>query len=304
MSYISQFAYYNDSANYGSYQYVSLEDIVNNFMLMETGNRSLINSEERFKVLYHSKRCIQELTYDATREVKVLQLNIADDLRFILPSDYVNWVRLSLYKDGVVRSLNENIQINYATQYLQATNGTIVFDIDGNVVYVDPSQINDDRLNSKLQTMYLNPDNPDDTFNGSWGWLWEGNWYFSYSIGARFGLHTETANFNPTFRIDSKQGVINFSSDMANELCILEYISDGMANGDDTLVSVNKLFEKYVYAYVKYEILNSKLGVQEYVVNRARKERTALWRNARIRISNIHPAKIFQAARGVDQIIK
>ena len=49
----------------------------------------------------------------------------------------------------------------------------------------------------------------------------------------RFGLNTETANYNPTFNIDKKAGVINFSSEMAGELCILEYISDGMENGND-----------------------------------------------------------------------
>jgi hypothetical protein len=58
-------------------------------------------------------------------------------------------------------------------------------------------------------------------------------------------LNTETANFNPTFRIDKKAGVINFDSTMANEQCILEYIADGMEGGNDSLVSVNKLFEDY-----------------------------------------------------------
>ncbi len=39
---------------------------------------------------------------------------------------------------------------------------------------------------------------------------------------------------------------------MAGELCILEYVSDGMEGGDDSQISVNKLFEEYVYAYVQY----------------------------------------------------
>lgn len=301
MSYISQFDYYSDSANYGSYQYTSLYDIVNNFMLIEVGNHELLNNVDRFKVLFHAKKAIQELSYDAFKEVKVLQLNVEDDLRFILPSDYVNWVRLSLYKDGSVRPLNENIQINYATQYLQNTSGTILFDVDGNVEYVDPSRINEDRLDGQLKTIYLNETSP---YNGQDGWLIDGNWYFSYSVGTRFGLNTETANFNPTFRIDAKSGVINFSSDMSGELCILEYISDGMENGDDTLISVNKLFEDYLYAEIKYRMLRSKVGVQEYIVHRTQKERTALLRNAKIRISGIHPGKLLMSMRGLDKVIK
>ena len=77
-----------------------------------------------------------------------------------------------------------------------------------------------------------------------------------------------------------------------------------MENGDDSKVSVNKLFEDYVYAAVEYAILNSKLNVQEYVVNRARKRRGALLRNAKIRISNIHPGRLLQTLRGQDKWLK
>ena len=37
---------------------------------------------------------------------------------------------------------------------------------------------------------------------------------------------------------------------MANQKCILQYISDGMENGNDSDISVNKLFEEYIYAYI------------------------------------------------------
>jgi hypothetical protein len=91
---------------------------------------------------------------------------------------------------------------------------------------------------------------------------------------------------------------------MANNSCILEYVSDGMENGIDSDVTVNKLFEDYVYAYISYQILNSKLGVQEYVVNRSRKAKTALLRNAKIRLSNIHPGRLLMSLRGRDKWIK
>ena len=58
---------------------------------------------------------------------------------------------------------------------------------------------------------------------------------------------------------------------MANQQCILQYISDGMENGNDANIKVNKLFEDYLYAYIKYSLLNNKFGVQEYIVNRAKR---------------------------------
>jgi hypothetical protein len=307
MAYISQYEYYDNNGvapenkNWGSYQYVSLYDIVNNFLLMYYGNHSLVNNEERYKVLFHAKRAVQELNYDAFKEVKALELTVASNLIYVLPSDYVNWVRISLYKDGYLRPLSENIQTLSANAYLQDNKGFLLFDEDGNILSPENSQIDFQRLTNQKKDIYLNPNSP---YNGQEGWYMDGLWYFQFTIGARFGLNTETANFNPTFNIDKKKGVINFSSDMMEQSCILEYISDGMENGDDSLITVNKLFESYIYAYIQYEIVNSKLGVQEYVVARARKNKSALLRNAKIRISNIHPGRLLMNLRGMDKMIK
>ncbi len=307
MAYLSEFQYYTNGGtnptdkNWGSYQYVSLFDIVNNFMLMYAGNHSLVNNEPRYKILFHAKRAIQELNYDAFKEIKVLELTVDDSLRFILPSDYVNWVRVNLYKDGYLRPLTENIQVLSAKAYLQDQQGKILFDESGNILSPEFSKIDKDRLDGMKKSIYLNPQSK---FDGHEGWCVDGQWYFDYQIGARFGLNTETANMNPTFAIDKAMGVINFNSDMYGQSVILEYISDGMEAGDDSKVMVNKLFEKFVYAYILYEILNSKLGVQEYIVARARKERRALLMNAKIRISNMHPGRLLMSMRGMNKWLK
>lgn len=288
-------------ANWGSYQYVSLDDIVANFMLMYVGNNSLINNVNRHLVLFHAKRAIQELNYDAFKEVKVLEISISDQLRVVLPSDYINWVRVSMYKDGLLMPLTENIQTNYAKQYVTDNAGELIFDESGSVLTSDQSKIVTDRISGQTKSIYLNDGSP---FDGDYGFKIDGKWYFMYNLGARYGINTETANSNPTFRIDSKSGVINFSSGIEGELCILEYISDGMNGGDTSSIFANKLFEAYIYAYVKYEILNNKFGVQEYVVNRSRKEKTALLRNAKIRISGMHPGRLLMNMRGMDKTIK
>jgi hypothetical protein len=307
MTYISQYKYYYNEGtipedlNWGSYQYVSLQDIVNNFLLMYSGNHSLVNNEERYKILFHAKRAIQELNYDAFKEIKVLELMVPDSLRYILPSDYVNWVRISMYKDGWLRPLSENIQTLSSKAYLQDHQGKILFDAQGNALSPEFSSIDLDRLNNTKKSIYLNQGNQ---FDGSEAWNIDGMWYFERNIGGAFGLNTETANFNPTFNIDRKAGVINFDSSMSNQECILEYVSDGMEQGNNALITVNKLFEAYIYAAIEYEILSSKVGVQEYVVARARKKRRALLSNAKIRISNIHPGRLLMNLRGLDKQIK
>lgn len=306
MAYINQRKYYtNDGvaptdSNWGSYQYVSLDNIMTNFELMYDGNHSLVNNENRYKILFHAKRAIQELNYDAFKEIKALELTVYDDLRFVLPSDYVNWVKLYLFQGNTLRELTENIQVQSSIQYLQ--NSTAVFGYDGNNnVSTIESNLDTARKDGSLNSIYLNQNNEADE-NGNCIDC-DGDIYNS-RIGARYGLNTETANINPTFTIDKKAGVINFDSTMANQQCVLQYISDGMENGDDSKISVNKLFEEYIYAYIQYAILNSKFGVQEYIINRARKNKQALLRNAKIRLSNIHPSRLLMNLRGEDKWLK
>ncbi len=306
MAYINQKKYYtNDGVNptneyWGSYQYVSLEDIVKNFQLMYAGNHALVNNSNRFKILFHAKRGIQELNYDAFKEIKSLELKVYDDLRFVLPSDYVNWVKLYLLRDNVLRELTENIQVQSAVSFIQSATATFQYDSEGNATEVE-SNLDSERKDGSLKSIYLNDETEGEVNPNVY---YYDNDLYNYRIGARYGLETETANINPTFTIDKKAGVINFDSTMANQQCVLQYISDGMENGDDSKISVNKLFEEYIYAYIQYAILNSKFGVQEYIVNRARKNKQALLRNAKIRLSNIHPSRLLMNLRGEDKWLK
>lgn len=305
MAYLTGYQYYEnegnnpEDANWGSYQYITLKDIVNNFMLMYVGNDKLVNNVERYNVIFHAKRGIQELNYDALKETKIVELSVCDNATVVLPPDYVNWVRISLYKDGVLLPLTENVNTNFAKSYLQDNDCRVLFDEDGDVL-IGTSMLDGDRIDGLQKTQYLG----DGKLNGALGYNVEGKWIFDYAVGARFGLNTETANVNPTFKINKASGVISFSSAMAGEIVVLEYVSDGMEGGDDANVSVNKLFEDYIYAYIKYAILNAKVGVQEYVVRRAQKDKSALLRNARIRLSNIHPGRLLMNMRGAQKWLK
>ena len=309
MAYITDYQYYENNLppgtvqseeNWGSYQFVSLEDIVNNFMLMFQGNNEIIYNINRYQVLFHAKRGIQELNYDAMKEIKILELKVCDQLRFVLPQDYVSWVRISLEEDGMLYPLTENIQTNWSGAYLQDNNCNILFDIDGAVLKPAESWFDIQRLEGEQRNMYPGTG----PYAGKMGYCIDGQWCFDYSIGANFGMNTETANVNPTFSINKKGGVINFTSSMMDKFVVLEYVSDGLESGDDSRVSVNKMFEEFIYAYIKYSLLNGRFGVQEYIINRARKDKSSLLRNAKLRLSNIHPGRLLMNMRGQNKLIK
>jgi hypothetical protein len=306
MAYITDYQYYENNGvsplekNWGSYQYVSLEDIVQNFMLIYNGNNEILNNVERYQVLFHAKRGIQELNYDAMKEIKILQLTLDSQIRFVLPQDYVNYVRISYYRDGVLYPMTENIQTMWSGAYLQDNNAKILFDINGNVLKPENSLVDLSRQGGGMTQLYLGGG----PFNGQMGYCCDGEWFFERQIGDRFGLNTETANTNPLFTINKQEGAIYFSSDISGQSVVLEYVSDGMNNGNDSEINVNKLFEEFIYAYIRYSLLNSKFGVQEYIVNRARKEKSALLRNAKLRLSNMHPGRLLMNMRGQDKWIK
>jgi len=260
----------------------------------------LVNNENRYKILFHAKRAIQELNYDAFKEIKALELTVYDDLRFVLPSDYVNWVKLYLFKNNTLLQLTENIQVQSATSYVQTGSASFTYDT-GNNVNTEESDLDTTRKSGALNSIYLNQNNENDVNVNCVDC--EGDIYNS-RIGARYGLNTETANINPTFTIDKRAGVINFDSTMANQQCVLQYISDGMEDGNNSTIQVNKLFEDYIYAYIQYAILNSKFGVQEYIINRAKRNKQALLRNAKIRLSNIHPSRLLMNLRGENKWLK
>jgi len=302
MAYISNYQYYTNNgvipedSNWGSYQYVSLADMVNNFILMYVGNDKLINNVDRWTILFHAKRAIQELNYDALKNIKVLEFEMGDNLKLVMPPDYINYVRISMLRGGVLFQLSENRSVMDATAYLQDNQGDIVFDSNGNVV------VGQSKLDIINQEQYLYTGTG--PYNGSYGWNYDGNWYFGYNIGGRFGLDPTEANSNPKFTINKAAGIIDFSSGVRNSFIVLEYISDGMENGDDSLITVNKLAEDYIYNYLKWALLNNKYGIQEYIINRVRKEKTSSLRNTKIRLSNLHPARLLMSLRGKDKWIK
>lgn len=300
MAYITPYQYYTNNGNvptdenWGSYQYISLADVVNNFMLMYVGNDKLVSNVKRYEVLFHAKQAIKMLNYDALRSIKAIEMQVGDNLKFILPSDYVNYVRISLLKDGVLRPLYENRKVNTAIGYLQDNNYNIIFDQNGEIL-TGTSRLDLDRLEKSL---YEGPG----MYSGCWGWFYDGDWYFGYEVGSRFLVDPSELSAGPSFRVNN--GVIDFSSGIAGETVILEYISDGMENGDDTQVQVHKFAEEFVYRYIKWVLLNAKFGIPMYERKTARDEKQAEFRNAKLRLSNLHPSRLLMTLRGQGKQIK
>lgn len=307
MAFITDYQYYynegNDpqNTNHGSYQYTSLEDIVKNFMQNYTGNNSLIRNEPRHKIIFHAKQAIKELNMDAMKEIKIMEIDVNDELSLVMPHDYVNWVRISLYENGVLYPLQQNKSTAWSNAYLKDNNDQILFDEDGYVLLAERSQLEEDRINNTHKTGYLGNSISGTVKNADLNTFDRG---MTLHFRGFPGTDTSLANVNPTFRVNKKAGTIEISSDGAGKKYVVEYVSDGMENNDDSLISVNKMFEKYIYAEIRFQLLDNKLGVQEYIVNRARKRRKAEYNNASIRMMDLSPSALLMSLRGQQNWVK
>ena len=279
--------YYQNSSNWGEDQYVMMSDIVNNFMLFNVGDDKLINDISRFDVVFHAKRGLQELHYDALNDISALELEMPDTLQIVLPRDYVRMVRISwVDSEG---KLHPMINGNYTTSvdkaYLQDDQGNVLFSEAGDALEGTPLMDIRNMQTSETQ----------DSLNDA---------TYSAAYGGRFGMDTANSTINGTYNINKSLGVVRFSSDSVGKLIVMEYITDGLSNNSESDLKVHKQAEDYLYKYILHEILKNKFGVQEYIVNRVRRQASASLKNTKIRMMDVHPMDMIQALRGRNKWIK
>jgi len=285
--------------NYGSYAYVSLTDIVNNFMVAYVGMDKLIPRCKRTDVIFHAKRGLQEFSYDTLKSVNSQELTIPPSLSLSIPQDYVNYVQLSwVDKTGVKHIIYPTTLTSNPTQPLiQNTDGTPEQDASGENLesqqaITDTRWANNNNLDITGQITNEIFENAD-VYNWSW---WKAE------FGARYGLQPEVSQKNGWFTINEREGKFSFSSGLVGKLIILEYISDGLAYDMDT--KIPKMAEDALYAHIMHSIVSTRANFPEYIVQRYKKERSAKLRNAKIRLSNIKLEEFTQVMRGKSKWIK
>ena len=284
--------------NYGSYSYISLEDVINNFQIAYVGTGKLIPSCKRTDIIFHAKRGMQEFSYDTLKSIKSQELNIPPELSVVIPQDYVNYTAVSWIDQlGVKRPIYpaNNLTTNPFENPIQDSKGVPTQDNFGN--NVEGTSITEERWRTADDTL-INQDNVEDLYNegyDNWGWD-------EQLLGQNYGLDPQYAQVNGWFTINHREGKMSFSSNLAGALIVLEYISDGLAYDMDT--QVPKLAEEALYAHISHAIVASRINQPEYIVRRLKQERSAKLRNAKLRLSNIKLDEIVQVMRGKSKWLK
>jgi hypothetical protein len=307
------------NTDFGKYQYILLDDIINNFMISYVGEGKIISKAQRTDVQFHAMRAIQELSFDTLKSTKSQEIEVPSSLMMILPQDYVNYVKLT-WKDGggIEHIIYPAIKTSNPFNPKQDSDGNYSFDIDSDDVD-DTSELIP-KANSDTWDSYKNKRNSttEQESARNVSAATDPDVYF-LNEGHRYGLSPQHAQANGSFFIDELKGLIHFSSNMSGKTVTLKYISDGLAMplirnkpatskvpvynyGEE--IKIHKFAEEAVYKWVVYAITSTMIGITENIIQRYKKERRAAIRQAKLRLSNIKLEEITQVLRGKSKIIK
>ena len=280
-------AQYQSSGNLGSYQYTSLDDIINNFIIAYVGENKLIGKVRRTDIAFHAQRGLAELSYDTLRSKKSQEIEVpSSTLQMNLPQDYVNYVKIT-WKDasGIEHILYPTIKTSNPKAITQAANGD--YTLSGNELQYDSES--DTWASYKSSTP---SENQHDYQNDSY-------WPLD---GSRYGIDPAHAQVNGSFYIDELAGKIHFSSNISGKTVTLKYVSDSLGTDGDQVV--HKFAEEALYKHIAYAIVSTSPTIQEHIVRRFKKEKFAATRQAKLRLSNIKLEELAQVMRGKSKQIK
>ena len=284
---------YYSGNNLGGYQFTSLQNAIDQFMIAYVGEDKIISRIKRQDVVFHAMRGMQELSFDTFKSTKALEIKLPNTLQMALPQDYVNYVKLTYSDSNGVEHIIYPARITSNPEKItQTTDNTITnnYDFGGGTEI----QTSDSDTWTNFQTSALTED---DHTNFDYD-----DDLMDYNLGQRFGLDPQFAQTNGSFYIDELRGKIHFSSNLSGLTIILKYISDSL--GTDAEMQVHKFAEEALYKYIAHAVLSTRANVPINTVLRFKKEARAAKRTAKLRLSNIKLEEITQILRGKSKQIK
>ena len=284
--------------NHDTYSTITINDIISNFQVAYVGAGKLIPSVKRTDLMFHAKRGLQEFSYDTLKSTKSQELTIPTSLSLLIPQDYVNYVSFFRVDSlGVQRPIYPTNLLHQSPQQVPVQDANGIPTQDDASDNLEGTSLSNSRWadanDYKISGAYSNQ-----MYNeGVYDWGWE-----KVAYGQRYGLNPESSQNNGWFNMNYREGKVMFSSNLANELIIFTYISDGLAADGDMRIS--KMAEEAMYMHMLHAVLSTKANIPEYIVRRYKIERRAALRNAKIRLSNIKLQEFVQVMRGKSKWIK
>ena len=297
-------AYYATGGDHGSYQFISLTEIIDSFRATYVGHGKICDNVLDPDIVFWAIRGLQELSYDTLKSVKDWEITVPSTLVMVMPVDYVNYVKLSWSDSSgiehIIYPTRHTSNPKKIEEAIQAFGG---FATDGATDDLDGTTDSDGNDTSSTWQNYkaATPSEQNDDY--------EDDTYWPY-LGERYGLNPENAQVNGSFYIDENAGKFHFSSNLNAKTLVLKYISDGIVtNAANTALDLNatkihKFAEEAIYKYMAYGLLSARTETPPHILQMIKKERFAEQRKAKLRLSNLKIGELTQIMRGKSKVIK
>lgn len=283
--------YYNDPSQFGNYQYITLKEIINNFIMSRDAD-DYMATVPRFKILYHAMRGLREFYFDILQEIRAIELELSPNLTVTLPPDFVNYVRISwVDSNGQLHPMAQDKRMSIAQEYLQDDNYNLLFDSNGCVLQGTSQVGMDDNDVSDLAGL-------------------DNGHIQNFTFCNLFQPNRDMSNHFPNgrYKINKSSGVIEFGSDAMGRTIVLEYISDGLFTGcegqPEDEIRIHKFAEGAILNFIFYELIKNRRNVPQNEKHRARKEYYNSRKNAKQRINTLRKDELLQVFKGSSRWIK
>tara|TARA_R100000700_G_scaffold22483_1_gene29212 strand:- start:6386 stop:7924 length:1539 start_codon:yes stop_codon:yes gene_type:complete len=118
--------HYYQGNDHGNYQFISLKELINQFIITYVGEGKIISKVKRTDVMFHAQRALAELSFDTFKSCKAQEIIVPNSLQMILPHDYIDYTKVSWVDDAGIKhvlyptnltsnpfSINQNADGNY-----------------------------------------------------------------------------------------------------------------------------------------------------------------------------------------------
>ena len=253
--------------------YVTLRQVIDDFVITMDVDDHISNVNDAM-LRNVALRGIREFGFDVSSRVKSLKKTIETNNTLILPSDYVDIVKVGIVGgDGVVYVLNQNKNINYSRK-VSDTQTTI--DDKGGPMYLSQNEV-ENREDDKTSTAGSSVLNGDDPFES---YVFR-NYIYENTLGGLYGIGGGHGMGEYRINLDQNRLELDTSSDISE--VVIEYIADE-ARSSNPLIHVYA--EEALRAYMYYKMCERKSTVPANEKMRARSEYYNERRKAKARLGN------------------
>jgi len=150
---------YYDGNDHGNYQFTSLDDVINQFIVAYVGEDKIISKIKRTDVAFHAQRAMQELSFDTFKSCKAQEITVPASLQMTLPQDYVNYTKISWVDSaGIKHLLYPTSKTSNPTNYLQNSDGDFQLDNIVGKLLVNSSTITLSKAGAVASTLFETKD--------------------------------------------------------------------------------------------------------------------------------------------------